>query len=414
MSGEATEDPAAEWARSGVVSLTGHSSGPPLVPPGNAAALADHVAARLAAATEGTSHAVRVDGGALLAERAALTGSRREGRVSSGGAARLLPTYDGWAAVSCARRDDHQLLSALVGADLPNDPWPEVRDWLREHTGAELSERAAMLGLAAAPVDPASVPAVPTAGPPRSVAGLLVIDFSAMWAGPLCAHLLGLAGARVIKVETPQRLDGARHGNQNFYRLLHAGHRAVLLDPASAAGRRALAALVAAADIVIEGSRPRALAAFGIDAQAFADQGTIWVSITAAGRNSQRVGFGDDIAASAGLVAYDSGRLPVFCGDALADPLTGLIAAELALVAPRDGRGVLIDVSMTGLVAATLSGPATNPSPAARRSGSSWVIDTTSGRVQVSAPRARAAADDAPRPGEHTDQVLGELRIRRP
>jgi crotonobetainyl-CoA:carnitine CoA-transferase CaiB-like acyl-CoA transferase len=71
----------------------------------------------------------------------------------------------------------------------------------------------------------------------------------------------------------------------------------VLLDPDTRDGRQALAALVAAADIVIEASRPRALAGFGLDAAAAVEQGTVWASITAAGRSSARVGFGDDVAA---------------------------------------------------------------------------------------------------------------------
>jgi len=477
MSDEVSGDPVADWARSGVVWLTGQPDGPPLVPPGNAASLAGRISARLAAATSGSAHAVRLDGAALLAERAAFTGHQRRGRMSAGGATRLLPASDGWAAVSCARPDDPKLLSALVGAVLPEDPWPAVAAWLGTHTGAELAERAALLGLAAAPVihattpadhvatpadhvatpaapaghattpadhvatpaapaghattpaDHGATPAAPAghattpataadhaatpAGRLRSPAGLLVADFSALWAGPLCAHLLGLAGARVVKVETPQRLDGARRGNQGFYDLLHAGHRAVLLDPTTAAGRSALAALVAAADIVIEASRPRALAGFGLDAAAAVEQGTIWVSITAAGRGSPRVGFGDDVAAGAGLVACDERGQPVFCGDALADPLTGLVAAELAMSAPRDGRGVLFDVSMTGVVAATLP-PRPGAATTAAVTGPAWVVDTAAGPVPVAAPRARAAPARAAAPGEHTDQVLRELRIPRP
>lgn len=126
-----------------------------------------------------------------------------------------------------------------------------------------------------------------------------MVDFSALWAGPLCAHLLGLAGADVIKVETPDRPDGARRGHPGFYRLLHAGHRSVVLDPATPRGRDALAALVASAGIVIEASRPRALGRWGLDP---AKTPATWISITAAGRSSDRVGFGDDVAAGAGLV----------------------------------------------------------------------------------------------------------------
>jgi hypothetical protein len=392
------------------VALTGHPGGPPLVPPGDAATLARRVAARLAAATGDTEHPVRVDGSALLGERAAFTGRGRRGPVSVGGACRLLPTADGWAAVSCARPDDPSLLGALVGAELPDDVWPAVAAWLRARPGAELTERAALLGLAAAPVGgPAGAVVGNTPGRPRPVTGLLVVDFSALWAGPLCAHLLGLAGARVVKVETPQRLDGARRGNPGFYRLLHAGHRAVLLDPATPAGRQAVSALVDAADIVIEASRPRALAGFGLDAHASVERGAIWVSITANGRDSPRIGFGDDVAAGAGLVALDGKGGPVFCGDALADPVTGLVAAELAMSAPENGRGRLFDVAMSGVVAATLT--ATRESPAARRAGTGWVVDTPAGPVPVAAPRHRAATGRAPEPGEHTAEVLRALRI---
>lgn len=86
-----------------------------------------------------------------------------------------------------------------------------VANWLRAHTGDELEARAELLGVAAAPVAD-SVPR-PALGPPRELTGRRVVDFSALWAGPLYAHLLGLAGASVVKVETPQRLDGARRGH---------------------------------------------------------------------------------------------------------------------------------------------------------------------------------------------------------
>jgi crotonobetainyl-CoA:carnitine CoA-transferase CaiB-like acyl-CoA transferase len=433
-------DRQADWARSGVVALTGRADGPPLVPPGRAASVAAELAARFAAIT-----GVHVDGPALLSERAAFTGHRRRGAVSdrgavfdrgalsAGGACRLLPTADGWAAVTCARPGDPALLGALAGQDAGDDPWPAAARWLRAHTGADLARRAELLGLAAGPVAagvparvarpasaevPARVPLAPSASPaspaarllaPRPLAGALVADFSALWAGPLCAHLLGLAGARVVKVETPWRPDGARRGNPAFYRLLHAGQRCVTLDPHTPGGRAAMAALVAAADIVIESSRPRALARFGLDADAAVARGTTWVSITAYGRASDRVGFGDDVAAAAGLVARDTGGAPVFCGDAIADPLTGLTAAVRAACAPAGGA--LLDIAMADVVAATLD-PApepVRPSAAARRDAGSWVVDTAEGPVPVAGPRRRPARGSAAGPGEHTDEVLREL-----
>jgi hypothetical protein len=412
-------DPVADWARSGLVSLTGRASGPPLVPPGRAASVAAELAARFGAVT-----GVHVDGPRLLSERAAFTGHHRRGGISAGGACRLLPTSDGWAAVSCARPDDAALLGALTGQDGGGSPWPAVTRWLGEHTGAELAERAELLGLAAGPVR--AVQPVPGAERPvpgaarvvadavRPVAGLLVADFSALWAGPLCAHLLGLAGARVVKVETPWRPDGARCGNAAFYRLLHAGQRSVVLDPNTGHGREAMAALVEAADVVIESARPRALARFGLCAPDAAADGTVWVSITAYGRASDRVGFGDDVAAGTGLVAREADGVPLFCGDAIADPLTGLAAAVLAACAPATGG--LLDIAMSEVVAATLDrGDDAGRSVAARPGADGWTVDTASGPVSVAAPRRRQAsgpgAGPAADPGEHTAEVLAELGI---
>lgn len=121
--------------------------------------------------------------------------------------------------------------------------------------------------------------------------------------------------------ETFGQLAGGMTMNHRARRLTlrrgcYAGHRDVLLDPSTGSGRRALAALVKSADIVIGASRPRVLAGFGLDGEAAADRGTVWISITAAGRNSARVALGDDVRAGAGLVAWDEQRRPVFCGDA--------------------------------------------------------------------------------------------------
>ncbi|MFJ8023531.1 hypothetical protein [Streptomyces sp. NPDC096311] len=118
--------------------------------------------------------------------------------------------------------------------------------------------------------------------------------------------------------------------------------------------------------------------------------------------------------AGAGLVAYDVDRAPVFCGDALADPLTGLVAAELALSAPENGRGRLFDVAMSQVVASTLTAPPDTPTPAARRHGGGWAVETSSGLIPVAAPRRRSVTGRAPEPGAHTTEVLRELRIPLP
>ncbi|MED5803925.1 CoA transferase [Gordonia sp. Z-3] len=408
MSPATPRDPVRDWARSGVAWLTGHPDGPPVIPPGVAATRANELTDLIATATA-TAGAVRLDGAQLLAERAAFTGHQRAGASSAGGACRLLPTADGWAAVSIARPDDPALYGALIGSDdLGNDPWRAVGQWLREHPGTDLDERAELLGVAAGSVGVRDAPVVDVTGRrPRSVAGLLVVDFSALWAGPLCAHLLGLAGAAVVKVETPTRPDGARRGNADFYRLLHGGHRSVVLDPDVGDDRAALYRLASAADIVIEASRPRALRGFGLDAEEFVRSGTTWLSITACGRASNRIGFGDDVAASAGLIARDE-RGPVFVGDAIADPLTGLTAAALAMSSGDDDA--LHDISMSGVVAATLTG---HHDAGVSGASGTWSVDATDGPVPIAAPRRREPVGQAPPTGADTDAVLHDLGIRR-
>ncbi len=127
-----------------------------------------------------------------------------------------------------------------------------------------------------------------------------------MWAGPLCARLLGLAGADVIKVESPGRPDGARSGNREFFDWLHAGHRTLAADFGTREGRAALAALLRTADVVIEASRPRALAAAGLAPGMIPHpDGQVWLSITGYGlRAPDLVAFGDDAAVAGGLVGW--------------------------------------------------------------------------------------------------------------
>jgi hypothetical protein len=297
-----------------------------------------------------------VDVPALLFGRAALAGFSRHGRVSVGGSGRLLRARDGWIAVTLARPDDMEAVPALVSGAGDTDPWRAVEAWAAGCDAEEAAARAALLGI---PV--AVLGAVPAGAPVRTTVisaparnrndRPLVVDLSALWAGPLCAHLLGRAGARVVKVESPDRPDGARAGNRRFYDWLHGGHEAVAVDLRSPE----FDALLRRADVVIEASRPRALRQLGIVGEdVVAASGAIWVSITGYGRDDPepgRVAFGDDAAVAGGLVAWDHAAEPVFCADAIADPLTGLCAADAVMTALAEGGGRLLDVAMARVAA---------------------------------------------------------------
>ena len=389
------------WARSGAMGLCGHEDGPPRA---GAAAVAAHAAgwARELCARSGAD-VPGLDGPALLGERAAQLGLARRGRVSPGGACRLLPTAEGFLAVNLARADDFDLLPAWLEREVTREPWGVVAEAVREAPARRWVERGRLLGLAVAatetPADTLSPAAeVDPCGTawPRRVDRPLVVDLSSLWAGPLCTQLLGLGGARVVKVESLHRPDGARRGAPAFFDLLNAGKASVALDLRSTTGRDTLLRWIEVADVVVEASRPRALRQLGIDAEAALAirPGLVWVSITGHGRrepNAQWVAFGDDAAVAAGL-ASASGEPgdPVFCADAIADPLAGLRAAVETRRALDDGGGCLVDVSLSGVAREALGPIDGPPLEVVRRDGAFWV-ECEGARAPVMPPRARLA-----------------------
>ena len=66
--------------------------------------------------------------------------------------------------------------------------------------------------------------------------------------------------------------------------------------------------------------------------------------------------FGDDAAVAGGLIGHD-GAGPVFVGDAIADPLTGLEAAAAVRASVGRGGGELIEVAMAAVAASYAAQP---------------------------------------------------------
>lgn len=413
---------------SGLADLTGEPGAPTPPSPGEPASAARGAGLALAALTTALATAARwatpveVDGGRLLSERAALLGLRPRGAVSPNGSCRMVRAGDGWLAVNLARPADVALLDAWLEAEVAGvarpaarpaaGPWtPEVAAALdaacARRSAAELADRAGLMGLPVArvPADGATIardaqsraraqgfppepwrihpgPSRPSRSPPPAgdaspwpataapgEAGRrpLVVDLSSLWAGPLCAHLLGRAGCEVVTVESARRPDPSRLAAPAFHDRLHRGHRRTVVDLGDAAGRGRLADLMASAAVVIEGSRPRALDQLGIGPASVLARSpaTVWVSITGYGRTgpwSNRVAFGDDAAAAAGLVARALDDRPLFCGDAVADPLAGLHAAVAATAMLAAGRGGLVDVALRDVAASTMARPDPDPS----------------------------------------------------
>ena len=300
---------------------------------------------------------VAVDAAELLTGRAALLGLSPQGRISTGGATRLIRSRDGWCALTLSRQDDVDAVPALLESDaVGDDPWPAVQRWVAGNASADVTARARLLGLPVAALGetgaaPSRIKTLGAAAAPGEPTGLLVADLSSMWAGPLCGQLLARAGATVVKVETLGRPDGTRAGPSAFFDWMNSGKLSYAFDFDEPSGLRRL---LEAADVVIESSRPAALARRGLGPTDIAPRdGRVWLRVTGHGADGERanwVAFGDDAAVSGGLVGGTDSE-PVFCGDAIADPLTGLHAALSGVESLSRGGGELIELSMAAVAA---------------------------------------------------------------
>ncbi|WP_410872881.1 CoA transferase [Nocardia sp. A7] len=351
---------ATDWATCGALWLTGDPDGAPdqsraaILP--RARAVADGFTARTG---------IAIDVGVELTGRAALLGLSRRGRISAGGATRLIATRDGWCALTLARDVDREAIPALLETATVSDHWAAITEWATNIPAAEVTARARLLGLPVAALGE-QAPAAPVVrrigpvGPPRSPSGCLVVDLSSMWAGPLCGRLLRQAGATVIKVESPSRPDGTRR-TPRFFDWMNAGKLCCSIDFDEP---ETLRTLLARADVVLESSRPSALTRRGLGPDLPARPGRVWARITAhgSGIGANRAGFGDDAAVAGGLVGIAEGG-PYFCADAIADPLTGLEAARSVSEALARGGGELIEVSLSAVAAEYAALPTTPALP---------------------------------------------------
>lgn len=300
---------------------------------------------------------VDIDADEAIGGRAALLGLPPPGRISSGGATRLMDGPGGWCALTLSRPDDLDAVPALIEHDtMPDAPWDAIECKVRDLGVAAFAERARLLGLPVGVLGesfsaPTTISRSGESCAPIPSQDLLIVDLSSMWAGPLCGRVLADAGATVVKVESAQRPDGTRNGPVEFFDWINTGKLSYSADFDNPA---ALRRLLAIADVVIESSRPAALQRRGLGpAEVVARPGRTWIRITGHGTTGERadwVAFGDDAAVSGGLVGGTPGA-PQFCGDAVADPLTGICAARAVLESRARGGGELIEVSMSAVAA---------------------------------------------------------------
>jgi len=326
---------------------------------------------RLLAGETRSQRITELSGDVLLGERGSNGNYTINGTTSAGlGGSRLLATRDkGWFALSLIRDADRELIPALFGdSAVDGRDWQAIAEAAKQHDCRELLARGRDLGLPVASAD--EQPACPaievlTRGSRRErnpAHRPLVIDLSAIWAGPLAGHLLWLAGADVVKVESLSRPDLIRRDDPATFDLINQGKASMVIDFASAEQKETLVHLIRRADLVIESSRVRALKQLGIDAESLVREvpGLVWLSVTGHGASGDAAGWtgiGNDCAVAGGLaraLEQASGKIG-FVGDALADPLTGISAALAGWRAYQSGKACRIGFSMSAIAAKALA-----------------------------------------------------------
>ncbi|WP_327663811.1 MULTISPECIES: CaiB/BaiF CoA transferase family protein [unclassified Streptomyces] len=210
---------------------------------------------------------------------------------------------------------------------------------------------------------PANTTDTTTETPQGPLTGLRVLDLATLFAGPICATMLGDFGAEVIKVEHPRRPDPSRgHGPSKdgvglWWKTLGRNKKNLTLDLSSPGGREILLKLVAESDVVIENFRPGTLEKWhlGWDELSAANPRLVLARVTGFGQfgpYARRPGFGTLAEAMSGFAAITGQpdgppTLPPF---GLADSIAALATsyAIMAALRGRDttGRGQVVDMAI--------------------------------------------------------------------
>lgn len=203
------------------------------------------------------------------------------------------------------------------------------------------------------------------------LAGLKVIDFSRVLAGPLCARTLMDLGASVIKIEPPRpdvtRFSPPSNGEMSgYYAQQNSGKRNLSIDLNQPGATDLVKQLCRSADIIVENFRARSLSFFGLGYEDVSkiNPKIIYASITGYGQTGPwqgRMAYAPTVQAEAGMTANTNrhfGESPAMQTDPLshADVYAGLQASIAILAAlnerSRTGKGQYIDISMAATLMA--------------------------------------------------------------
>jgi crotonobetainyl-CoA:carnitine CoA-transferase CaiB-like acyl-CoA transferase len=211
--------------------------------------------------------------------------------------------------------------------------------------------------------------------PDLPLAGLTVIDFTRVLAGPLCTMLLGDMGAEVIKIEDPRHGDDTRAwapfvgGWSTYFLGVNRNKKSVAVDLKSPQGVSLVEDLILRADVLVENFRPGTLDRLGLgpDRARAMNERLIYCSLSGYGATGPRrelPGYDMVIQGESGLMDVtgfpETG--PTKVGVAITDCLAALYAVQgilLALVSrTKTGVGQFVDIALLDAAVSILGLPA--------------------------------------------------------
>ncbi len=199
--------------------------------------------------------------------------------------------------------------------------------------------------------------------PSGPLAGVRVLEFTQIIAGPFaCQHLADM-GADVIKFEPlegePWRLAMELVPKESrTYASLNRGKKSIALDMTKPEAKEIIARLVPEADVVVLNYRPGVAEALGIDYDTLAPMNPrlIYCENTAFGKKgplATRGGYDIVVQGMTGLMAGESkmdGNVPTFIYPAIADYATGIQMSNAICAAlyhrEKTGEGQRIDCTL--------------------------------------------------------------------
>ncbi len=204
------------------------------------------------------------------------------------------------------------------------------------------------------------------------LAGVRVIDFTRILAGPFGSMFLGDMGAEVIKVEEPAKGDDTRGwppfvgGEATYFLSVNRNKKSLTLNMKALEGQVILRKLIARADVVLENFRPGTMErlGFGYERLRAVNRRLVYCSISGFGESgpeASRPGYDLIVQGESGimdLTGFPDGP-PVKVGNSIADLVAGMAAAQgitLALLARgRTGRGQKVEIGMLDVMASLLT-----------------------------------------------------------